>query len=201
MIKVYDYLIYIRDAYKFRQICNVIDEVYDFKYQNKFDKTATGSVTESYSFEEEKVLFNTNHWNRYTKSILSCIAIYEEQKEGIEYLINNADKFKNIYSFVDNKVAEELRSKYPKINEYEDKWSWGAELVDYYDEGYNYKNPRIREINYDLITLECEECYEEFTICGNEYEMDGEKVQCPHCKSELKIGVEYEPILTTEKIS
>ncbi|HDK7180810.1 TPA: hypothetical protein PTW06_003626 [Clostridium botulinum] len=201
MIKIYDYVIYIRDMYKFRQICKRIDEICNYKHQYKFDTSPTGSVTSSYTFEEEKVLYNANHWCRYTKSILSCLSIYKEQKQGIQYLIDNQDKYKDIYNFINDEVAEELRRDFPKINEYEDKWSWGSELVEYYDEGYSYDNPRVREIDYDLITLECNECYREFTICGNEYEMDGEKVQCPYCKSELKIGVEYEPILTTEKVN
>lgn len=201
MIKIYDFVIYIRDVYKFREICKRIDETFNYKYQYKFNSSPTGSVTSSYTFEEEKDLYNNKHWCQYTKSILSCLSIYKEQKQGIKYLIDNKEKYKDVYSFIDDEVAEELRRDFPKMNEYEDKWSWGSELVEYYDEGYSYYNPRIREIDCDLVTLECDECYKEFVICGNESEIDGEKVQCPHCKSELKIGVEYEPVLTTNKVS
>ena len=201
MIKIYDYLIYIRDEYKFLKICEKIDDKFGYKHQYKFNVTPTGSVTETYTFEEEKELFNTNHWCRYTKSILSCLSIYEEQKEGIQYLFNNKYKYSDIYSFVDDSIAEELRKNYPKMNEHEDRWSWGAELVEYYDAGYSYNNPREREIDCDIITLECDECYEDFTVCGNKYELEGEKVQCPHCKCELEIQSEYQIVLSTTKIS
>lgn len=200
MIKVYDYVIYIRDAYKFRQICKTIDKLFDFKEQYKFDKSLVGSVTASYTFEEEQKIYNSNHWSQCTKSILSCISIYEEQKQGIEYLIDNADKYKSIYSFIDDEVAEELRRDYPKINEYKDMWSWGSELVEYYDEGYSYDNPRVREIDCDLVELECDECYEEFTVvCGHEY-IEGSEFQCPHCKNVLKVEIEWEPVYSTRKI-
>lgn len=200
MIKVYDYLIYIRDEYKFLKICKKIDDKFGYKHQYKFNTTPTGSVTETYTFEEEKKLFNTNHWCRNTKSILCCLAIYEEQNEGIQYLFDNQHEYSDIYSFVNSDVAKELREKYPKMNEYENEFSWGSELVNYYDAGYDYYNPRVREIDCDIVTLECDECYEEFSICGNEYELSGEKVQCPHCKCELEIESEYEIVLTTTKI-
>lgn len=201
MIKIYDYLIYIRDEYEFLNICKEIDKIYGFKHQYKFNTTPTGSVTETYTFEEEKKLYNTNHWCRYTKSILSILSIYNEQKAGIGYLFENRIKYKDVYSFVNCDVAKELKTKYPKMNEYEDKLSWGAELKDYYEAGYNYYNPRIREINCDLIDLECDNCFKEFTICGNPYDFDeNEKVQCPYCKSELNVNKEYEIVLTTSKI-
>ena len=73
MIKIYDYLIYIRDEYEFLNICKEIDKIYGFKHQYKFNTTPTGSVTETYTFEEEKKLYNTNYWCRYTKSILSIL--------------------------------------------------------------------------------------------------------------------------------
>ena len=43
--------------------------------------------------------------------------------------------------------------------------------------------------------------YDYLIYIRNPYEFDeNEKVQCPHCKSELKVNKEYEIVLTTSKI-
>lgn len=199
MIKIYDYVIYIRDVYRFRQICKAIDEVFNFKHQYKFDVSPTGSVTSSYTFKEEQELYNSKYWSQRPKSILSCISIYEEQKQGIKYLVYSADKYKDVYSFIDGELAEELLREYPKMNEYKDRWSWGSELVEYYDEGYSYDNPRIREINCDLLELECNECYEDFTVICSQEDIEDSEFQCPHCKNVLTVEVNWEPIYSTRK--
>lgn len=197
-MRIKDYLIYIRDCYKYEQLCKQINELFNYKRQYAFGQHY-GSVTEAYS-DEEKVKLYGSKLSHITKSILYCMGIYEHQQKGIDYLIRHQEKFKDIYSFVDDTVVKELIEKYPRMKEIKDKWSWGSDLKYYYEEGYDVENPREREIDCDIVELTCNGCYEEFEVLGRIDEIDGEIYQCPQCGKELKVQIEYEPAIYTEVV-
>lgn len=176
MIKVTDYLIYVREMDSFKEIFKTLNKKFGYKHQYAFESHC-GSVTEQYD--------GNGHLSRRTKSIIGNISIYDEQKKGIEYLQEHQKQFKNIYSFVDMDVAEELFEKYPRILEAKKRFDWGYEATQYM----NY--PREREENCDICKITCWECIEDFKVFGSEHELDGEKLQCPHCKEEIEIEIEY----------
>ena len=159
-----------------------------------------GSVTETYSFEEEQELYGAKYHSRVTKSILYCMGIYEHQQKGVDYLIEHQDQYKDIYAFVGEETAKELYEKYPRMREIKDKWSWGSELRFYYMEGHDTENPRVREVDCDIIELDCSECHEEFEVNAHTEDIEDEIFQCPHCKKELKVTIEYEPVFSTTAV-
>jgi len=182
MLKITDYLIYVKEMNEFNKLLDVINNTYNYKHQYGI-KRPCGSVVEVYN---DKV--------NDTKAIIGTISIYDIQQEGINYLIENKNQFNSIYEFVDNNSVAELISKYPKILQARNQYDWGYEVTKWYT------YPVIRELNYDRSDITCYECFRSFKVCGSEEQLESELLQCPHCKSEIEIEVSWTPILTGKKV-
>lgn len=184
-MKIYDYLLYIRDMKEFERILDAINDEFDLKCQFAIERPC-GSVTEGYR--------DKNGRFEDTKSIIGRYSLYEEQKEAFEMLINRAHKYPEVYSEFNIEVYIELVDRFPKILQ-ANKWvDWGFCAKNW--ERY----PSEREVCIsNLVEIECYECYEEFNVCGEARDFNGEKLQCPHCKEVLEVELDYTIRLTGRK--
>lgn len=185
-MKIIDQLLYVRDMKEFKELLDRVNIQFNLKHQYAIERPC-GSVTEAY--RDEKGHFID------TKSIIGVFSLYEQQLEAFQWLLDNEYEHKEIYSSFNESVFNELVNKYPKILEAENEFGWGSDAK-------NWTNfPAKREVDCSIVEVYCNSCFDEFEICCDvEYEFNGELIQCPLCKEELEVSVEYNPSFSGYKV-